>query len=197
MVTRAGVVKKVSAESFKDVRRSGIIAIKLAKDDELLDAFFTEKGDTVILATTKGQSIRFKESDVREMGRTAGGVRGIKLGKGDAVIGADVVKKSEEAAAEFLVMGSEGYGKKTKMKEYKIQKRGGSGVKTAKVTGKTGTLMVSRVLINPESEIVAISKQGQVIRVSAGEVPSLSRQTQGVRIMKLRSGDSIASFAFL
>ena len=131
------------------------------------------------------------------MGRTAGGVRGIKLSKGDVVIGADVVKKSEEGGAELLVMGSNGYGKKTKIKEYKVQRRSGSGIKTAKVTSKTGALMVSRVLIDPESEIVAISKQGQVIRCSGGEIPSLSRQTQGVRIMKLRPGDSIASFAFL
>lgn len=197
MVTRGGVAKKVSAESFKDVRRSGIIAIKLAPGDELLSTLSVAKGDTLVLATAKGQSIRFKESDIREMGRTAGGVRGIKLGKGDTLIGADVVKKEEEKQAELLVMGANGYGKKTKIEEYKVQKRSGSGIKTAKVTGKTGSLMVSRVLTDPESEIVAISKQGQVIRVSAGEIPSLGRQTQGVRIMKLREGDSIASFAFL
>lgn len=197
MLTQSGVAKKVSAESFKDVRRSGIIAIKLAGGDELLSVLSANKGDTIILATAKGQSIRFKENDVREMGRTAGGVRAIKLSKGDVVIGADVVKKEEEGAAELLVMGAEGYGKKTKIKEYKIQKRGGSGIKTSKVTGKTGGLMVSRVFTDPESEIVAISKQGQVIRVSAGEIPTLGRQTQGVRIMKLRPGDSIASFAFL
>ncbi len=197
MVTRGGVAKKVSAESFKDVRRSGIIAIKLQAGDELLSTLSVAKGDTITLATARGQSIRFKESDIREMGRTAGGVRGIKLGKGDSVIGADVVTKDQEKNAELLVMGANGYGKKTSIGEYKVQKRSGSGIKTAKVTGKTGTLMVSRVLTDPESEIVAISKQGQVIRVSAGEIPSLGRQTQGVRIMKLREGDSIASFAFL
>ncbi|MEK7569224.1 MAG: DNA gyrase subunit A [Patescibacteria group bacterium] len=196
MVTKQGTVKKCSAESFKDVRRNGIIAIKLEKDDELLAALFAEKGDDIILTTAKGQAIRFKESDAREMGRAAGGVRGMKLGKGDFIVGADVVKKDSEKP-ELLVMSENGYGKKTALKEYKIQKRGGSGIKTIKVTAKVGRLMVAQVVTPAFEELVAISKKSQVIRIDMKSVPTLGRDTQGVRIMKLREGDTIASLSCL
>lgn len=196
MVTKQGTVKKVSAESFKDVRRNGIISIKLETGDELLAAIFTEKGDDIILTTAKGQAIRFKESDAREMGRAAGGVRGMKLGKGDFIVGADVVKKDAEKP-ELMVMSENGYGKKTAMKEYKVQKRGGSGIKTAKVTAKIGAIIVAKVVTPAYEELVAISKKSQVIRITMKDVPSLGRDTQGVRIMKLREGDSIASLTCL
>ncbi|MBP6866168.1 MAG: DNA gyrase subunit A [Candidatus Pacebacteria bacterium] len=192
LVTRDGTAKKMSGESFKDVRRSGLIAIKLDKNDELISALITEKGDDVMIATTKGQSIRFKESDIREMGRTAGGVRAIKLGKSDQVIGVDVIKKDKKDGS-FLTMSENGLGKKTALKEYKVQKRGGSGIKTAKITPKTGSLIVTRVLSGEEEELIAMSKKGQVIRTALKDIPSLGRQTQGVTIMRLRSGDSIAS----
>ena len=194
LVTENGTAKKMSAESFKDVRRSGIIAIRLDKGDALKTAVLVEKGDDVILGTATGQSIRFKESDVREMGRTAGGVRAIKISKSDNVVGVGVIKKDEEAA--FLTMSEHGLGKKTKVKEYKTQKRGGSGIKTAKVTPKTGKLIIGR-LVRDETEIIAVSKKGQIIRTSLDSVPSLGRQTQGVTVMKLRAGDSIASLACL
>lgn len=196
LVTRNGTAKKMSIESFKDVRRSGIIAIRLDKDDQLISALLTSKGDEVIIATGNGQSIRFKESDVREMGRTAGGVSGIRLGKGDEVISVDVVKKDQKEGA-FLTMSANGFGKKTNLKEYKIQKRGGSGVKTAKVTPKTGKLIVAKVLTGEEAELIAMSKKGQVIRTALKDIPNLGRQTQGVTIMRLRAGDGIASLACL
>ena len=196
MVTKQGTVKKVSAESFKDVRRNGIISIKLEEGDELLAALFTEKGDDIILTTSKGQAIRFKEADAREMGRAAGGVRGMKLGKGDFIVGADVVKKDAEKP-ELMVMSENGYGKKTAMKEYKVQKRGGSGIKTAKVTTKIGALIVAKVVTPAYEELVAISKKSQVIRIAIKDVPTLGRDTQGVRIMKLREGDGIASLTCL
>ncbi len=194
LVTKNGTAKKMSGESFKDVRRSGIISIRLDKGDELSTALSVDKGDEVMIATENGQSIRFKESDIREMGRTAGGVRGINLGKGDTVIGVDVVKKENKAGA-FLTMSANGLGKKTKLSEYKVQKRGGSGIKTAKVTPKTGKLIVSKVLTGEEEEIIAMSKKGQVIRTALKDIPSLGRQTQGVTIMRLRGGDGIASIA--
>ncbi|OGI60565.1 DNA gyrase subunit A [Candidatus Nomurabacteria bacterium RIFCSPHIGHO2_01_FULL_37_25] len=194
LVTRNGTAKKMSSVSFKDVRRSGIIAIRLDKGDELISALMVEKGDEVMIATADGQSIRFKESDVREMGRTAGGVTGIKLKKSDEVIGVDVVKKSSEKSA-FLTMSANGFGKKTNLKEYKVQKRGGSGVKTAKVTSKTGKLIVAKVLTGEEMELIAMSKKGQVIRTTLKDISSLGRQTQGVTIMRLRAGDGIASLA--
>ncbi len=196
MVTKMGVSKKVSADSFKDVRRSGLIAIKLAPGDNLMAARFVESGDSVILATNQGQSIRFKESDIREMGRTAGGVRAMKLKKGDIIIGADVVRKDDKDVT-LLSMSEHGYGKRSALKDYKIQKRGGSGIKTAQVTKKTGSLIVSKAITERETELISISKQSQVIRVDIKEVPVLGRQTQGVRIMKLREGDSIASLTCL
>jgi len=193
LVTKDGTAKKMSAESFKDVRRSGIIAIRLDKGDELRSALLTGKSDEVMLATSGGQAIRFKESDIREMGRTAGGVRGIKLGKADEVIGVDVVRNGKSDGA-FLTMSANGFGKKTVLKEYKVQKRGGSGIKTAKVTPKTGKLIVAKVLTG-EEELIAMSKKGQVIRTALKDISSLGRQTQGVTIMRLRAGDGIASLA--
>ncbi|MDD5278011.1 MAG: DNA gyrase C-terminal beta-propeller domain-containing protein, partial [Methylovulum sp.] len=195
MVTSMGTVKKVSAESFKDVRRSGLIAIRLEKGDELEAVLAVMKGDDVMLASTLGQSIRFKESDVREMGRSAGGVRAMKLGKGDIVIGVDRIAKGETAKA-FLTLSSNGLGKKTNIKEYKTQNRGGSGIKTAKVTPKTGKLIVAKI-VGEENEIIAVSQKGQVIRVDLKSIPTSGRQTQGVTIMKLHAGDSIASITCL
>jgi DNA gyrase subunit A len=195
MVTKMGITKKVGAESFKDVRRSGLIAIKLDKEDELQAVLPMAKGDEVMLATTNGQSIRFKEKDVREMGRNAGGVRAIKLGKGDFVIGVDRVQKGEDSLS-ILTLSSNGLGKKTLLKEYKTQNRGGSGIKTAKVTAKTGKLIVAKI-VKDESEIIAVSQKGQVIRVSLDSLPTSGRQTQGVTVMKLRPGDNIASITFL
>ena len=153
----------------------------------------------MVVATTKGQSIRFKGSDIREMGRNAAGVRAIKIGKDDKVISAGVVKSGDKDA-EILVLSDSGYGKKTKIKEYKVQNRGGSGIKTAKVTAKTGNLIAAKAIGSVGSEdleLVAMSKKGQVIRLDLKEVPSLGRQTQGVRIMKLRAGDSIAALVCL
>lgn len=192
MVTKNGVGKRVSAKSFADVRASGIIAIKLTPDDLLVSVSLVDDGDTVAVVSTKGQSIRFKESDAREMGRNAGGVRLIKLTKGDEVIGAQVSKKGAEKPM-LLVVYQNGYGKKTDLEEYKIQNRGGSGIKTGNVTAKTGNVIASVIVTPEEEEIVAISKKGQVIRTSIEEIPELGRQTQGVRIMKLREGDTLAS----
>ena len=196
MMTRNGVGKKVAAKSFHDVRRSGLIAIKLKAGDELVSASFVEKGDEAVLVTAKGQSIRFRESDIREMGRGAGGVKAMRLGKGDAIVGTGVIKK-KDTSPELLVIMEKGYGKKTRMKEYKTQKRGGSGIKTAKITSKTGALIAAHVVLSPDEEVVAISKKSQVIRTGVNEIATLRRQTQGVRIMKLREGDSIASLTCL
>lgn len=191
MITEHGTAKKVKAESFSDVRRSGIIAIKLPSGDRLVSVELVSVGDDVVVVSSKGQSIRFKESDFRDMGRGATGIRAIRLGKNDVVVAMQVAKK-EYKDPEILVVSRGGYGKKTSLKEYKNQKRGGSGIKTAKVTEKTGPLITAKV-IEEEEEIVAISQKGQVIRTALSEIPTLGRQTQGVRIMKLREGDKIAS----
>lgn len=196
MVTKRGVAKKVTAANFHDVRRSGIIAISLDAQDELTAAVLVAPGDETLLVSQSGQSIRFKESDIRAMGRTAGGVRAMRLSAKDSIVGTSVVKKSDAESA-LLILLSNGYGKRTAVDEYKVQKRGGGGVKTANVTAKTGRVMASQIVSSEEGELVVISQKGQVIRVALSEISLLGRVTQGVRIMKLREGDSIASFVCL
>lgn len=193
LATKDGTVKKTSADKFKEVRRSGLLAITLEKGDALISAQFVEKGDDVMLVTAKGQSIRFAESDVREMGRQAAGVRGMKLGAGDIIVGAGVVPKSKKDG-ELLVVSSTGYGKKTPLKEYKTQGRGGSGIRTMSITAKTKQLVGARVVFGKGAELVAMSKKSQTIRTGLDEIRSLNRATQGVRVMKMREGDSVASF---
>jgi DNA gyrase subunit A len=192
MATKDGTVKKTKAEAFKEVRRSGLIAITLDKGDALISAQFVNKGDSVLMTTSKGQSIRFAEGEVREMGRQAAGVRGMKLGSGDVIVGAGVVPK-EAKDAELLVLSSTGYGKKTPLKEYKIQGRGGSGIKTMSITAKTKQL-VGAAVVQKGGELVAMSQKSQTIRTALDEIPALGRATQGVRIMKMREGDQVASF---
>lgn len=192
LATKHGTVKKTAASAFREVRRSGLIAINLEKGDALISAQFVESGDDVILTTAKGQSIRFKEKDVREMGRQAAGVRGMKLSSGDEVVGVGIVPKGTKDA-QLLVVSSTGYGKKTKLSEYKVQGRGGSGIKTMSITAKTKQLIGARVVVDG-GELVAMSKKSQAIRIGLNEIPTLSRATQGVRVMKLREGDSVASF---
>ncbi|MBI5470091.1 DNA gyrase subunit A [Candidatus Kaiserbacteria bacterium] len=193
MATRNGTVKKTAAVAFREVRRSGLIGITLDKGDALISAQFVRKGDDVMLTTSKGQSIRFKESDVREMGRQAAGVRGMKLGAGDSIVGTGIVPKDAKDA-QLLVVSSTGYGKKTKLSEYKCQGRGGSGIKTMSITAKTKQLVGAAVLVSKGGELVAMSKKSQTIRTGLDEIPTLSRATQGVRVMKMREGDSVASF---
>jgi DNA gyrase subunit A len=199
-VTEEGVVKRVAAKAFADVRRSGIIAINLKKGDRLIAANHASEGDTVSIVTSKGQSIRFDVEDAREMGRTAGGVRGMSVKKGDKVVSAEVIAALDAKGASLLVIMSKGYGKRTKISEYKVQGRGGSGIKTAEVTPKTGEIIGAKVVSGDhleEEELVVVSKKGQVIRTSVASISILSRATQGVRIMKMREGDSIASMVAL
>lgn len=195
MVTKKGVVKKSDAVAFKDVRRSGLIAITLKDEDQLIAARFVGENDEVSLITHNGQAIRFKEGDIRQMGRTAAGVTGMKMKSDDFVVAADVLKAGEEER-EILIVMENGYGKTTPAKEYKVQNRGGSGIKTAKVTSKTGKVIGGAALTTEqreEGELVVMSQKGQVIKLSLNDVPTLNRDTQGVRIMKLRAGDSIAT----
>ncbi len=195
LVTKNGTAKKVAYESFKDVRRSGLIAITLDKADELISVLALEKGDEVMLVSSLGQSIRFKESDIRQMGRTASGVIGMKLEKSDFIINVNSVSKDNKDLTLFTI-SEKGLGKRTKLTEYKVQKRGGSGILTSKVTDKTGPLISARIA-GDDGELIAISKKGQTIRTDLKSVPVLGRSTQGVSIMKLRAGDGLASLAIL
>jgi len=198
MVTRNGVIKKSDAASFKDVRRSGLIALTLKEDDSLIAASFVGAGDEISLVTYNGQAIRFKESDVRQMGRVAAGVGAMKLKKDDRIVSADILKKGE-GDREILVVMENGFGKSTPAKEYKTQNRGGSGIKTAKITTKTGKVVGAAILTpedREEGELIVMSKQGQVIKLPIKDVPTLGRDTQGVKVMKLRAGDAIASIVY-
>lgn len=190
MVTKNGIIKKTPISDFRNVRRSGLIAIKLRKDDLLRKVVEVKNDDEILLITKRGQSIRFKEKDVRPMGRQASGIRGIRLKKGDEVVGTEVVESKQKGY--LLVVTENGYGKKTKLKEYRIQKRGGTGIKTARVTSKTG-MLVSSQIISDQKDLIVISQKGQVIRTKVASISELSRTTQGVRIMKLDKEDKVAS----
>src|SRR3989338_5604340 len=194
--TERGLTKKVEAKGFEDVRRSGIRAINLKKGDTLRFARIVSAGEEAILSTKLGQAVRFKEKDIRAMGRTAQGVRGMRLKKNDEIVGMDIITSGAKKP-EILSVSSLGYGKKTSVSQYRIQKRGGSGTKTSKVTSKTGPLVSVQVVKDDQVEIIAISKKGQVIRAPLSQIPSLSRATQGVRIMKMNAGDSVASVTLL
>lgn len=200
MVTRYGNIKKVDLTDFANVRRSGLIAIKLKKDDELQWVKPSSGKDEIILITCFGQSIRFKEKDIRDMGRNAAGVRGIRLKKDDKVVGMDIVDNSLSDIGQLLVVMSKGYGKRTSIKQYKIQSRGGMGVKTAKITSKTGEI-ISALVVNSkvlEEDLIIISSMGQVIRLPINTISVLGRSTQGVRLMKFKeNGDSVASTTFV
>ena len=193
MVTKNGVIKKTAADSFFEVRKNGLISINLKDDDELIDARFIKDVDTVLLASADGKGIHFKTDDIRAMGRTAGGVRGIKLAKGDKVVSMTIISP-EERENEMLIISEHGYGKKTKISDFKIQGRGGSGIKVIKVTEKTGVLVGAKLLKEKHSEVIAMSKNSQVIRTSLNSISTLGRDTQGVRIMKLKEGDVVVSF---
>ena len=205
MVTKQGIMKKTEIEDFKNVRKSGLIAISLKKDDALVAARKTTGLDEIIIVTKKGQSIRFKEKDVRPMGRTAAGIHAIRLKKGDEVVGMDVVPNEKfkgqnaklpvDVKTFLLVVTENGYGKRTDIKEYRLQSRGGSGIKTANVTSKTGQLVYSHVLEGDEEDLIVISRKGTVIRTPIASIAKISRSTQGVRLMKLDEGDKVASAA--
>ncbi len=193
MTTKNGIIKKVKLDDLQNIRKSGLTIIKLKKDDVLLWARLTTGKDELMMVSKDGQAIRFGEKDIRPMGRTASGVKGMRLRKNDIVVGMDAIPAEKLGELELLVVTELGFGKKTAVKEYKKQHRGGSGIKTGKITSKNGHL-VSAELISPEKEeIIAISENGQAIRTVLSSIPVLSRATQGVRIIKLDPGDKVAS----
>jgi DNA gyrase subunit A len=195
MVTKQGNIKKTPLKDFENIRRNGIIAMKLkggkgAAADQLKWAKLTGGADEVLLATRQGQSIRFDEKQARPMGRTAAGVRAIKLKKqNDEVAGFDIITKGEDA--KLIVVMENGFAKQTPLKEYKKQARSGSGIKTADITPKTGPV-VSAHVVTEEKEIFALSAKGQMIRTELATVRMTGRSAQGVRIINLNSGDRVA-----
>lgn len=194
MTTAKGVIKKVGVNAFGQIRKSGMIAIKLKPGDELRWVEVTSGNNEVMLVTSDGNAVRFKESDVRPMGRGASGVIGIRLKKDAQVIGAQVIpSKTDGKAAKLLVVMSNGYGKRTQIGMYKVQHRGGRGIMTAKITPKTGPLVSAHISAEEDAEIVAISQKGQVIKTTLKTISVLGRATQGVRIMRMQAGDKVVS----
>ena len=193
MTTKKGTVKKTKIEDYDNIRTSGLIAIKIDDGDELKWIRPTSGADEVVISTSFGQAIRFSETDARAMGRTARGVRGIRLRPEDVVVGMDVVKHD----SNIFVISEKGYGKRTKISQFSPHKRGGVGIRSAVVNKKTGNLVSVKSLTDETPEIIIISNGGQTIRLGLKDIPALGRTTQGVRIMRLADNDSVASVALV
>ncbi len=194
MATLKGTVKKTPLKDYANIRTNGLIAIKLDEGDELRWIQKTTGEHDVIVSTSAGQAVRFNEKDARPMGRTARGVRGIRLRPNDRVVGMDIVSNDER---KLLVISENGYGKATKVANFPSHKRGGIGIKAAVVTAKTGPIIDVRTLEEDASELLIISNKGQTIRVGLKDIPTLGRTTQGVRIMKLSEGDAVSSLGLM
>lgn len=195
MATKNGIIKKVDIEEFSSVRKSGLIAIKLKKQDELRWVKSSSGKDAVVIVTSSGQSIRFKEKDIRPMGRSASGVGAIRLKPSSRVISMDIVADSQKGKNYILTIAENGFGKLSDLKFYKIQRRNGSGIKTAVINPRTGTIINSQIVKEEQlaKDLIIVSKKGQVIRIALSGVAKLGRVTQGVRIMRLDTDDNVSS----
>lgn len=194
MATTKGTIKKTPLKDYANIRTNGLIAIKLDDGDELRWIQKTTGENDVIISTSAGQAVRFNEKDARPMGRSARGVRGVRLRPNDSVVGMDIVSNDERS---LLVISQNGYGKATKVANFPSHKRGGVGIKAAVVTAKTGPIVSVRTLEESASEVLLISNKGQAIRVALKDIPTLGRTTQGVRIMKLGDGDAVSSLGLM
>jgi DNA gyrase subunit A len=188
--TRNGTVKKTSLAEFGNVRSSGIRAINIEEGDELIDVQLCDPTSDIVLATADGMSIRFHQGDVREMGRVTTGVKGIALEKDDRVIGMVVIRRD----ATLLVVSEKGFGKRSELSDYRVQKRGGKGIITLKRTDKTGALIALKE-VQPEDELMLITRHGVIIRLPVDSIRVISRNTQGVRVMNLDAGDTVVDVA--
>jgi len=193
-VTKNGLVKRTALSDFTNIRTSGIIAIDLKEGDKLSYADLVIESDQALLTTSLGQSIRFYISDVRSMGRTAGGVSGIKLSKKDDYVVGTVVLNNNIKEVLLLTVSQLGYGKKTNTSEYKIQNRSGSGIRTYKVTSKTGSLVSAKAIkVENNEDLLIATESGKIIRLKSKDVPILQRDTQGVRLIKVDENDKVTS----
>jgi len=195
LCTKVGLIKKTPIEEFAKVRRSGLIAIKLKAGDELRWVRSSNGDDDVILSTSQGQAIRFDEKDVRPMGRTAAGVKGMRVRKNDWIMSMELITKKDKVEnLQIFVVTENGLGKKTDLDEYKRQGRGGSGIKTLKISAKTGSIVSLHVIDKTqEHDVLVITKGGQTLRTPVGKISTLGRATQGVRIMTLDAQDKVAT----
>jgi DNA gyrase subunit A len=188
--TRKGTVKKTVLSAYGHVRATGICGINIDKDDELIDVQVCDQNSDIVLATKDGMSIRFHQGEVRDMGRATTGVKGIELEKDDEVIGMVVVRRD----ATLLVVSEKGYGKRSELVDYRVQKRGGKGIITLKKTDKTGSIVALKEVI-PDDELMMITRHGVIIRLPVDGIRVIGRNTQGVRVMNLDSGDAVVDVA--
>ena len=195
MATAKGTIKKTSLKDYENIRTNGLITIKLDDGDELRWVRGTTGDNDIIISTSAGQAVRFNEKDVRPMGRSARGVRGVRLRPNDTVVGMDVV--SDPKSQKLIVISTKGYGKMTAATNFPPHKRGGVGVKVAAVTAKTGPIAAVHTLDPEALEIIMMSTGGQAIRVAVKDIPTLGRATQGVRVMRLNEGDTVASIGII
>ncbi|MBR5388992.1 DNA gyrase subunit A [Candidatus Saccharibacteria bacterium] len=194
MATKKGTIKKTSVKDFLNIRSNGLIAIKLDAGDELRWVQGTTGENDVVISTSAGQAIRFNEKDVRAMGRAARGVRGARLRPRDEVVGMDIITDPKQ---KILAISANGYGKATLASNFPAHKRGGVGIKVAAVTAKTGPIVAVHTLDPEAKDVIMMSSKGQTIRVAVKEIPTLGRATQGVRIMRLAEGDTVASIGIV
>lgn len=192
IATKNGFIKKTSVGAFKNIRQTGLIAIGLREGDELIGVLETSGSDELIVGTQQGMSVKFAESDVREMGRTAMGVKSVTLRKGDAVVGIDIIREG----TDVLVISDNGYGKRTSVDEYKIQKRGGIGIKTLHVTEKTGN-MCALGIVDGSEDIMIINDAGIIIRTNVSDISQYGRDTQGVKLMNVAGDSRVVSVAIV
>ncbi len=192
-VTKKGVIKRTPVSDYQNIRTNGIIAINLRDDDELLSVRPTDGTKQIIIGASNGKAIRFDENDVRSMGRTATGVRGMSIPSDDEVVGVAIVDNDEQ---DILVITEKGFGKRTKVNEYRLQIRGGKGVKTVNVTQKNGKLSTLRT-VSDEEDLIVVSDKGVVIRTHADQISQTKRATQGVRIIRLRPDHKVSTIALV
>ena len=191
MFTEQGLVKKVVLSEFSNPRRNGIVAANLKKGDQLTDVKLTDATQDIVIGTHNGLAIRFHEGEIRPMGRSAAGVRGIRLSKGDKVVGAVNLRRKDTT---ILVATQKGFGKRSEEDEYRTSHRGGKGIFTVKVSEKTGKMVAIKEVIDTD-DIVIVTSDGMVIRQHAADIRVAGRNTQGVHLIRLKEGDSIAAVA--
>ncbi len=192
MATKRGIIKKTELQQFENTRKSGLIAISLREDDELISVRVTDENQNIIFITSHGMSIQFKQEDVRDMGRSAMGVKGINLSPDDEVVAMEITEDNKD----LMVVSEKGFGKKTDIHEYRIQTRGGKGIKTYNVSDKTGRLVGAK-MVSSEEDILLINNDGTVIRLSIDGIPKMGRSTRGVTLMRTDTEQKIVSVALL
>ena len=192
ITTKYGLIKRTNVCEFENIRKNGKIAITLRENDEVLSVHFTNGNDDVVIASNNGRMIRFNENEIRVMGRSASGVKGIELSDGCYCVGAEIAKEGQEV----LVVTEKGYGKRTDINEYRLTHRGSKGVKTLNITDKNGTIVAFKT-VTDNKDLMIITDQGIIIRISLDKVSKMSRVTQGVRLMNLREGQKVATVSIV